>query len=178
MKVNKAPDSRGYFHSQPYIHDESVQQLRNEGNSSRADLKSNNYQSKVPSFSQHSQMSFSPNHRPNSQFHQTHYHSHHHSIVSQTPLNSESLRIHKTSSFKTTAPDIILSCLWVDETLIVTGNKDGSLIFYNPKTNSPISNPSSLKHKSSICSLAILNDGQYLASGSDHPNPEIILWSL
>ena len=116
-------------------------------------------------------MSFYPNSRPNSQFHQTHYHSHHHSIVSQAPINPDSLRIKKTSSFKTTAPDIILSCLWVDETLIVTGNKDGSLIFYNPKTNTPILNPSTLKHKSSICSLAILNDGQYLASGSDHPNP-------
>lgn len=76
-------------------------------------------------------------------------------------------------------PDIILSCLWVDEQLVAVGNKDGTLVFYNPKKNTHIIPATSkLRHKSSICSLALINEGQYLASGSDHPHPEIILWSM
>lgn len=90
-------------------------------------------------------------------------------------MTADNLSLSLAHSFKTTSPDIILCCLWIDENLVVTGNKDGSLVFY--QADGRVIN-SAKAHKSSVCTLALINEGQYLASGSDHPNPEIILWNL
>jgi len=54
------------------------------------------------------------------------------------------------------------------EGLIATGNKDGSLVFYDERGN--VIKMHSKEHKASVCSLGLINDGQYLASGSDYPN--------
>lgn len=72
------------------------------------------------------------------------------------------------NSFKSISSDIILCCLCLDNNLIVTGNKDSSLVFYDEKGS--VIKSATQQHKSSVCSLAIVNDGQFLASGSDHPN--------
>lgn len=68
-----------------------------------------------------------------------------------------------------------MCCLYITDNLIATGNKDGTLIFYNEKGSVL---KSCQEHKSSVCCLSVINDGQYLASGSDYPNSEIILWNL
>jgi WD40 repeat protein len=72
--------------------------------------------------------------------------------------------------------DIILCCLYLDDNLIAVGSRDGSLLFYDRNGNIVKAHQSI--HKSPVCTLAIVNDGQFLASGSDHPHPEIILWNL
>lgn len=72
--------------------------------------------------------------------------------------------------------DVILCCQYIDQNLIAVGSKDGSLLFYDRNGNVLKSHQN--VHKSPLCTLALINDGQFLASGSDHPNPEIILWNL
>lgn len=71
------------------------------------------------------------------------------------------------NSFKSVSNDILLCCLYIADDLVVTGNKDGSLVFYDERGNV---HKIFKQHKSSVCSLAVVNDGQYLASGSDYPN--------
>ena len=35
-----------------------------------------------------------------------------------------------------------------------------------------------MDHRSSLCTLALINDDSLLVSGSDHPHPEILIWDL
>jgi WD40 repeat protein len=65
--------------------------------------------------------------------------------------------------------DIILCCLYLDENLIAVGSKDGSLLFYDRNGN--VVKAYQNVHKSSVCTLSLVNNNKYLASGSDHPNP-------
>lgn len=101
---------------------------------------------------------------------------HPHSIVSPLKLNGDLVKLQVRNSFKSATQDIILCCLYVADGLIAVGNKDGSLIFYDD--NGTVTRNLAQYHKSSICSMAVIGDGQYLATGSDHPHPEIILWNL
>jgi WD40 repeat protein len=104
--------------------------------------------------------------------------SHSQVIVSPYRVSSESVRISEQQpfSFKSKAMDVILCCLNIDPNLIAVGSKDGSLIFYDRNGN--VVKAHQNIHKSPVCTLALVNDGQFLASGSDHPNPEIILWNI
>lgn len=72
--------------------------------------------------------------------------------------------------------DVLLCCLYIEANLIAAGSKDGSLIFYDRNGN--IIKAHNNVHKSPVCTLALVGNGRFLASGSDHPNPEIILWDL
>ena len=94
----------------------------------------------------------------NSNFHETHFYSHSQSIVFPVPVSADNLKIElqNNQTFKTIAPDIILSCLWIDNNLVVTGNKDGSLIFYDSKTGQVVQKYDKV-HKSSVCTLALIN---------------------
>jgi WD40 repeat protein len=65
--------------------------------------------------------------------------------------------------------DVILCCLYIDANLTAVGSKDGSLIFYDRNGN--IIKAHQNVHKSPVCTLKLVNNGQYLASGSDHPSP-------
>ena len=58
--------------------------------------------------------------------------------------------------------------------MLGVGSKDGSLIFYEQKGGKPVVNAQD--HRSSVCTLSLIDDGNLLCSGSDHPHPEIILW--
>ena len=111
-------------------------------------------------------------------FHQPHTYPHSQVIVSSSMnrLSSDLLKLGEKNNFKSVSADIMLCCLWVKDNLVVAGNKDGSLIFYDEK--GAVLKSFLKQHKSSVCSLGIINDGQYLASGSDYPNSEIILWNL
>ena len=103
-------------------------------------------------------------------FHQPHAHPHSQVIVSSSinRISSDLLKLSEKNNFKSVSTDIMLCCLWVKDNLIVAGNKDGSLIFYDEKGT--VIKSFLKQHKSSVCSLGIINDGQYLASGSDYPN--------
>lgn len=91
-------------------------------------------------------------------------------------VSVDSLKLNVRNSFKSISSDIMLCCLYISDNLIVTGNKDGSLVFYDERGG--VIKSATQQHKSSVCSLAVVNDGLFLASGSDHPNSEIILWNL
>ena len=83
-------------------------------------------------------------------------------------MHGDSIRVSERNSFKNVSKDIMLCCLYITDNLIATGNKDGSLVFYDERGTVIKSFPN--EHKSSVCSLAVINDGQYFASGSDYPN--------
>ena len=91
-------------------------------------------------------------------------------------MSSDLLKLSEKKSFKSVSADIMLCCLWLKDNLIVAGNKDGSLVFYDEKGT--VYKTFLKQHKSSVCSLGIVNDGQYLASGSDYPKSEIILCNV
>lgn len=99
-------------------------------------------------------------------------------IVAPYRISSELIRVSEQSpfSFKSKAMDVILCCLYIDANLVVAGSKDGSLLFYDRNGN--VIKAHNNIHKSPVCTLSLVNNGRQLASGSDHPNPEIILWDL
>jgi WD40 repeat protein len=63
----------------------------------------------------------------------------------------------------------------VKENLVVVGSRDGTLTFYDG--NGKVIK-STREHKSSVCTLSLINNGALVASGSDHPHSEILLWDL
>lgn len=83
-------------------------------------------------------------------------------------ISVDELKLNQKKYFKNVSSEIMLCCLYITDNLIATGNKDGSLIFYDEKGN--VHKSFQKQHTSSVCSLAVINDGQYLASGSDYPN--------
>ena len=78
-------------------------------------------------------------------------------------------------TFTSVSDSIILCSLPINENLFAVGCKDGSLTFYDQR-GKVVKN--SRDHKSSICTLALINNNSFLVSGGDHPHSEIYLWDI
>ena len=50
-------------------------------------------------------------------------------------ISVDELKLNQKKYFKNVSSEIMLCCLYITDNLIATGNKDGSLIFYDEKGN-------------------------------------------
>lgn len=83
------------------------------------------------------------------------------------------IKLQMVRSITSQSPEIILCAAPIRDNIIVVGSKDGSLMFYD-QNGKKIKH--SQDHRSSLCTLGLVNNESLLVSGSDHPHPEIFVW--